>query len=117
MAGEHDAERASGEPGPLTLTVECGPYRGEAEVEGVGEREVTRGAFLAFAALVDDPETDPDELGEFLSATIVETGQLWVYPTDVFLQNLLHRRGDQSKIRRALDRLAPQEAGEESESD
>ena len=98
------------------MTVECGPYRRESEVGGLGEPEVTRGAFLALAALLDDADTDPDELGEFLSVTIEETGQLWIYPTDVFLQNLLHRRGDQSKVRRALDRLAPQEADDESDS-
>ena len=104
-----------GSAGPFGMTVECGLYSREGQVAGLGEHEVTRGTFLAFTALVDDSETDPDALGEFLSVTVDATGQLWVYPTDVFLQNLLHRRGDQSKIRRALDRLAPQ--GEEGEPD
>ncbi len=117
MTGEESSERGSAQGGPFAVAVECGPYQAEGEVAGLGERDVTRGVFLAFAALVDDPDTDPDELGEFLSASVEETGQLWVYPTDVFLQNLLHRRGDQSKVRRALERLAPQEAEEERGSD
>ncbi len=110
MVGDSGTAEGSADTGPLALAVECGPYQREGEVAGLGERDVTRGAFLAFAALVDDPETDPDELGDFLSATVEETGQLWVYPTDVFLENLLHRRGDQAKVRRALERLAPQDA-------
>ncbi len=110
------ATDSDGESRPYSAVVECGPYRREAEVAGLGEPEVTRGAFLAFFALVDDPDTDPDQLGPFLSVTVEETGQLWIYPADVFLQNLLHRRGDQSRVRRALERLAPQDPPD-SESD
>lgn len=116
MVGDPGGQQIFMGGGSFEATVECGPYRRGAELAGLGEREVTRGAFLAFAALVDDPDTDPDELGEFLSVTIEETGQLWIYPTDVFLQNLLHRRGDQSRIRRALERIAPQEAEDEPDN-
>jgi hypothetical protein len=98
---------------PLHATVECGPYTRSIELEGLSEREITRGTFAAFAALVDDPETDPQALAEFLAVTVEETLQLWVYPAEVFLQNLLHRRGDQSRIKLALERLASQDSREE----
>jgi len=107
-----DEQCASGS-GPFTAAIECGPYQREAEVAGLGEREVTLGVFLAFAALVDSPGTDPDQLAEFLSATIQQTGQVWIYPADVFLRNLLQRGGDQSKVRRALACLAVQDPDEE----
>jgi hypothetical protein len=97
--------------------LECGPYRRETSLEGLGEREVTRSAFIAFAELVDDSETDPDTLAEFMAVTIVETGQLWIYPADVFLQNLASRRGEQAKARRALERLAAQDTEPASESE
>ncbi len=98
------------QPDRYTAAVECGPYVRRADLAGPREPDVTRCAFAALAGLVDDPAVDVDALAPFLLVTVEQTGQMWVYPVEVFLANLAGRRGDQARARRALERLAPPSA-------
>jgi hypothetical protein len=108
--------RGDRKAGSFQATLECGPYSVDGEVAGLGERAVSSFAFAALRSLVDDAATEPDELGEFITVTLPQPRQIWVYATDVFLRNLLHGRGDQTRVRRALDRLESQDEADESGS-